>query len=600
MVLAMVCVLIVLLEEEQMLNLISGNKMHRIIIIIIFLICILQVPAKLAAIGPENDSLSFNTAILKEQLYMFTDRSLYASGEPVMFRVFNMSHTLLKNNSWSRVIYVELINSRNIPVNQGKYMLDSKGASGRIMMPDTLTTGCYYIRAYTKWMRNFSPQSYAHVPLTIVNPYKTGTSIHQTYTAKPGDPGYGTGVNQGITCKPDKSSYGKREKVTIEITGGSNNLSPDGYCIAVIKDGYLDADYSYKTDFRENNPAVTEDILYYPETKGLSISGYAVSGQDKKALIDSRLYLTLLGTEPDCFEFETDENGKIHFSIPNHTGCRDVLITAESEKDEEIRIILDDEFSREYSSFPESNVDFFIDRQDLVKEIMVYNQIERSFVSAIKDTLPVAESKAAQHFYGNPDARYRTDDYVMLPNLEEFFFELIPDVMLHKNKNEKYFTVFGEYANIAFNPPLVLLDYVPVLNIENILSVSPTRIDYIDIINNVYVRGENQYGGIINLVSRDGDRAGVKLPSSSSFFNFSTFNEPVNPTFPEYSKQLNDDNIPDLRTTLYWIPQIDIDTAEGKSIEFYTSDISGKYVIIIRGVTEDGKMVRGIGEFIVR
>ena len=574
--------------------------MHRIIIKIIFLICILQVPAKLAAIGPENDSLSFNMSILKEQLYLFTDRSLYASGEPVMFRLFNMSHTLLKKNSWSRVIYVELINRRNIPVSQGKYIMDSTGASGRIMIPDTLTTGLYYIRAYTKWMRNYPPEAYTCVPLTIINPHKTGTGIHQTYTAKPGNPDYGNGVVQGITCKPDKSSYGKREKITIQVTGGNKHLSPDGYCITVIKDGYLDVDYSYTPDDRENNPAIHEDVLYYPETKGLSISGYAVSGQDKKALADSRLYLTLLGTDPDCFEFGTDENGRIHFSIPNHTGCRDVLITAESETDEEVQIILDDEFSREYSSFPESTVDFFIDRQDLVKEIMVYNQIERSFVSEIKDTLPVDEAKAGKHFYGDQDARYRTDDYVMLPNLEEFFYELIPDVMLKKDKNKRYFTVVGEYANTAFYPPLVLLDFVPVLNIENIMPVYPGRIEYIDIINHVYVRGDNHYGGIINMVSRDGDRAGVKLPSNSSFFNFSTFNEPVNPSFPEYSTQLNDDNIPDLRTTLYWLPQIDNDTAGGKSIEFYTSDISGKYVIIIRGVTEDGKVVRGIGEFLVK
>jgi len=542
---------------------------NRTIIKIIFLIGIIQVPAKLSVAGPENDSILLNSPLYREKFYLFTDRSFYASGEMVLFRVFNMSHTLLKRNNWSTVIYVELINSLNTPVAQGKYLLGPGGASGQIMIPDTLTTGSYYIRAYTKWMRNYPPSVYFHVPLAILNPHKASMAGYIILTDKPGNPGSGTGYVNGIACTPDKSSYGKREKVTVQLKEEYTGISPDGYCITTIKDGYLNTDYSYSPDQREDDQVITNGVLYYPETKGLSISGYAIGKQDRQAVAYSNIYLTLLGTDPDCFEFMTDESGKINLSIPHHTGSRDILITVDSEDDEDIQIIMDDEFSREYSGFPTSTVNFLLDRQDLVEEIIVNSQVRKSFNSAIRDTLPTSEATPGLPFYGNPDFRYRTDDYIMLPNLEEFFYELVPNVVLIKDKYRRYLTVVEEYGYTSVYPPLILLDYVPVLDDETILPVSPQRIDYIDIINTVYVRGYNYYGSIISLVSREGDRAGVKLPSNSSFFNYSTFNESVDLVFPDYSKQASNNRIPDLRTTLYWSPKIDIARDVGKSIEFY-------------------------------
>jgi hypothetical protein len=35
-------------------------------------------------------------------------------------------------------------------------------------------------------------------------------------------------------------------------------------------------------------------------------------------------------------------------------------------------------------------------------------------------------------FYGTPEFRYRMDEYVVLPDLEEFFFEIVPQVRVEK------------------------------------------------------------------------------------------------------------------------------------------------------------------------
>ena len=185
-----------------------------------------------------RDSQDLNSSLYREKLYLFTDRNLYASGEKVSFRLYNLSHPLLRENHWSRVFYLELVNSRNAAVAQGKYQVYSWGGDGQIIIPDTVSTGHYYLRAYTSWMRNYPPSEYFHLPLAIVNPRKIRSTDLSAGGKGSGLSGEVPGPKAGISCSSDLGSYGKREKVTIQIHPDSRDSSPDGYCISVIKKGY--------------------------------------------------------------------------------------------------------------------------------------------------------------------------------------------------------------------------------------------------------------------------------------------------------------------------------------------------------------------------
>ena len=88
-----------------------------------------------------------------------------------MFSAFNTSPPAIKNACWSRVIYIHLINPEGRSFRQGKFHADCHGASGSLEIPEDLLTGNYYLCAYTKWMRNFSPDRYSYVPVKIINPY---------------------------------------------------------------------------------------------------------------------------------------------------------------------------------------------------------------------------------------------------------------------------------------------------------------------------------------------------------------------------------------------------------------------------------------------
>ncbi|MCD4663641.1 MAG: hypothetical protein K8R68_00120 [Bacteroidales bacterium] len=52
--------------------------------------------------------------------------------------------------------------------------------------------------------------------------------------------------------------------------------------------------------------------------------------------------------------------------------------------------------------------------------------------------------------------------------------------------------------------------------------------------------------------------------------------------------------IPDFRTLLYWNPELLISQGDN-TLNFYTSDNTGDYDIIVRGVTKNGKICFGKG-----
>ena len=101
--------------------------MKRILTYTILLVSVIQIKTFEASAQAIRDSQILNSSLYREKLYLFTDRNLYASGEKVSFRLYNLSHPLLKENNWSRVFYLELINSRNVAVARGKYRVFSWG-----------------------------------------------------------------------------------------------------------------------------------------------------------------------------------------------------------------------------------------------------------------------------------------------------------------------------------------------------------------------------------------------------------------------------------------------------------------------------------------
>jgi hypothetical protein len=62
---------------------------------------------------------------------------------------------------------------------------------------------------------------------------------------------------------------------------------------------------------------------------------------------------------------------------------------------------------------------------------------------------------------------------------------------------------------------------------------------------------------------------------------------------PDYSKEMAEHELPDIRTTLYWAPYILTDKNNHKiTLHFYNNDVSKRLRIILEGMNEDGQLTR--------
>jgi uncharacterized protein YfaS (alpha-2-macroglobulin family) len=96
-------------------------------------------------------------ATLQEKIYLHSDRSFYLAGEICWFKLYDVDASFNKPLEMSKVAYVELLNDKNKPVLQAKIALDEGFGNGSFQLPADLESGKYKIRAYTNWMKNFSP-----------------------------------------------------------------------------------------------------------------------------------------------------------------------------------------------------------------------------------------------------------------------------------------------------------------------------------------------------------------------------------------------------------------------------------------------------------
>ena len=100
-----------------------------------------------------------------EKLYLHQDRTNYYAGETIWFKVYQ---TLSSSaTEASRIVYIDLSNSKGEIVKQVKYPLADGAASGSFSIPEHLHAGHYQLRAYTRWMQNFDPEFFFHRELTI-------------------------------------------------------------------------------------------------------------------------------------------------------------------------------------------------------------------------------------------------------------------------------------------------------------------------------------------------------------------------------------------------------------------------------------------------
>jgi len=110
---------------------------------------------------------------MQEKLFLHTDKNSYTTGELLWFKVYCVNGTNHHPVDLSKVVYVEVLDNSQNAVLQAKIAMKNGAGTGSLYLPVTLATGKFLIRAYTSWMKNFSPDYYFYKQITVINPLKS-------------------------------------------------------------------------------------------------------------------------------------------------------------------------------------------------------------------------------------------------------------------------------------------------------------------------------------------------------------------------------------------------------------------------------------------
>ncbi|HEY3388786.1 MAG TPA: hypothetical protein VGK38_04385 [Prolixibacteraceae bacterium] len=528
---------------------------------------------------------------LVEKTVLFTDRETYCVDEDISFSAFNVTLPMLRNADWSNILYVELIAPDGEAFARRKFAFSQDGATGTLRIPTNMLTGNYYLRAYTRWMRDFSPYNYFYKMVSVINPFR-GELLEPR-----GNPGKGSVIesptinSDDFQLKTSKKSYTKREQVSLKVSVDHADDYNGKFVVSVIPKGIEEPLMPNLAGF----PGQKFSPDFIPETRGLSISGKVVNQADSAPMPFTLVGLTIFKENPENMNVLTNENGQFFFDLSKLKGEYEIFISAKSNEKQIPMILVDNDFSSQKIELPYVQFDLSEASKMRYQSLAFNSQMQTLYKQQkIEDELKSFSSDSS--FYGKPDFVLNISKYIAMPSVKDYIYELIPQVGVRHDEKKTILKVLGTYSDLAMYEPLVLVDMVPIFDIDRVLELQPDKIERIEVVTVPYVRGDIIFGGIVSLFSKKGDLAGIDLPSIGRFITYSMLSR----DFTQVAPDPKNNHIPDLRNCLYWNPNLKLKGTRPSEISFNTGDNGGDYVIVVRGVDQSGKTKISTAEFSVK
>ena len=94
---------------------------------------------------------------VQEKVYIHTDNECYFVGDTLWYKAYVVRADNLHPTNMSRILYVELLSPDGLLVERQNIIVSDKGHTcGQFVLTDSLYSGYYELRAYTRWMLNFN------------------------------------------------------------------------------------------------------------------------------------------------------------------------------------------------------------------------------------------------------------------------------------------------------------------------------------------------------------------------------------------------------------------------------------------------------------
>ncbi len=448
--------------------------------------------------------------------------------------------------------------------------------------------------------------------------------------------------NSMVGISSDKAEYGKRQKVDLAIKPGQSNIAANNFSVSVFQvdslqssdddiasylwlssdlRGFVESPGYYfsgedKTGeaidgllmthgwrrFRWEKllqPARTTTPLFLPEYGGHLVAVKITEANSGKPAANTSCLLSYPTSPFGLSAARTNSEGIAYFNARDYYGPGEIIPQVPGAAPGTYRIDILTPFSEE--SYNNQLPSLRLSREHQQKltgksiamqtqNVYVVDSIRRFQPPALNDTMP---------FFGKAEFSYRLDDYKRFTTMEEVLREYVAPINVTLRNGKLYMTIYDEVTRTVYNDQmLVMVDGVPFTDPNKIFDYDPLKVKKLDIVPRRYLVGTLNYRGVASFETYQGKFDGFELTPGLIAVDY----EGLQLQREFYSPSYESDNerskrIPDLRSTLYWSPWL---TPGKNGVQFYTSDQSGEFKVVLQGIGSNGQPVFAIHSFTVK
>lgn len=333
------------------------------------------------------------------------------------------------------------------------------------------------------------------------------------------------------------------------------------------------------------------NLVFFPENKQDLIFGTIVD-ENENPVSGFPVIQTWIDSTSAMQTTRTNTKGKFYFAA-NSIGGNKLILT--QGKNPNGNIVLQEEFYPEFFSIAKE--DFFIipaDRDEL-KQQMLNLQINDSYF----EKTGISTKESLVPFYIYPDKIFFIDDYVPLSTLEEFLFEVVPNILPYHSKDKTIIQMQFPWSETPIgDKPLFLVDGVPVFDADLIAKLKCSDLLSVGVVYDKYFYQVESFDGILDIHSKTGDASILKIPEDICSVNFTGVQQANIHSY--ISVQDAKSREPYFKTQLYWDPAVNLNPDGKTTISFLTPDNTGEYIVRCGVKTADGSVVYYYTTFRVR
>ena len=548
--------------------------------------------------------LSANVALagdrVVERTYLSTDKDVYVAGDQLWYSAFCFDVAKGRPSSVSDIAYIELRDGGTVAAT-GKVALVGGRGAGRLQIPANLPTGNYRLIAYTT--QNKAEKGYDYTGLAS----KT-VSVFNVFSNER--------VKDGVEVVPDEDYAALRSPVKPEMaalgltwedgavrvenkTGKALSLSVSVY----HDDGIVGPENPTVADFTAACAKVgpkTLDPDVVPEFEGEIIRG-RIAGLDAEGiqkLAGHYAFLSSPSDKSDVYSSAIDNEGRLAFYTGNLYGDKECICEIEG-IDPSLNCFI--ELESPFVNAPVAAVSplrMAASLKDALQERSFGMQVERRFLAdTLMDFLPVRDNG----LFEGDEIVYPLDDYTRFTTMEEVFVEFIPEIRARRGSDRsreiQVLLSNGTQTRFSQDRTLMLLDGVPVFDQQKIMDYDPLLVEAIHIYPRTHYIGTRVYEGIVNFVTYKHNLPAFKLGDNVRVIDWQGASWPMAMTG---SALVGKPEYPDYRQTLCWYPLLELAPAAEQLIPCKKPDYTGRFTVVVEGLSADGTPVRASASFELR